>query len=280
MTSDSRIRLAISTCPNDTFAFYGILEQRVDLRGLQFEVSLLDIEQLNRQTLSGQFDVAKVSFHAALRLCDTHVVLPSGSALGFGVGPLLLASQSNTHPASASKQCVLCPGELTTATLLYKLFYGGCGKLEQVVFSEIMPRLINRTADFGVCIHEGRFTWQQQGLSLVKDLGTRWERETNCPLPLGGIVARKNLGNEVLHTVQAVIHDSICLALQEPKHALPTMRHYAQEFDDDVLMKHVELYVNHWTKELGSVGQQALDELSRRAVQCGLIAEQRSLQIL
>ncbi len=280
MTSDSPIRLAISTCPNDTFAFHGILEKRVDLRGLQFEISLFDIEQLNRQTLAGKFDVAKVSFHAALRLCDTHVVLPSGSALGFGVGPLLLASRSDTRPELASDQCVLCPGELTTATLLYKLFYSDCGVLEQVVFSEIMPRLMDGSADFGVCIHEGRFTWQQQGLALVEDLGTRWERETNCPLPLGGIVARKNLGDDVLQAVKLVIHDSICLALEEPQRALPTMRHYAQEFDDEVLMKHVELYVNQWTRELGAEGQRALDELSRRALQCGLISEHRSLQVL
>ncbi len=283
MSEKQSIRLAISTCPNDTFAFHGLLNQQVDQRGLQFDISLLDIEQLNRGAIAGQFDVAKVSFHAALRMCDTHVVLPSGSALGFGVGPLLLASRADVRPQPLSEQSavqrVLCPGELTTATLLYKLFYPDCGSLEQVVFSEIMPRLMDGSAELGVCIHEGRFTWQQHGLSLVEDLGTRWERETNCPLPLGGIVAKKSLGDETLAAIQAVVSDSISLALAEPETALPSMRRYAQEFDDQVLMKHVELYVNQWTQQLGVVGQRALDELSRRALQCGLVADQRRLQI-
>ena len=114
-----------------------------------------------------------------------------------------------------------------------------------------MPRLRNRTADFGVCIHEGRFTWKNEGLGLVEDLGTRWEVETNSPLPLGGIVARRSLDRKILQKIQAVIHDSLQLALTEPSIAIPTMRRYSQEFDDEVLMKHVELYVNDWTVDLG-----------------------------
>jgi 1,4-dihydroxy-6-naphthoate synthase len=258
------IRLGISTCPNDTFAFHALMQRLVDWRGLDFQLQLLDIQQLNEGLFRGDFDVAKASFHAALHVADRMCVLPSGSALGFGVGPLLLAAAPRTVPGSES-QITLCPGEHTTATMLFQLFYPHTTQLRQVVFSDIMPMLKTAQADFGVCIHEGRFTWQAEGLHLVEDLGTRWESETKCPLPLGGILAAKQLGDETLRNVQAVIFDSLQYALSDPDHALPTMRKYAQEFDDSVLMKHVELYVNEWTSDLGPVGRQALTELSRRA---------------
>ena len=263
------IRLGISTCPNDTFAFHGLLTRAVDWRGLRFEVELLDIEQLNERLLGDGFDVGKTSFHAALHLADDHVVLPSGSALGFGVGPLLLSAVPESRPESAG-QLTLCPGRHTTAALLFALFHPNTTRVEHAVFSEIMPRLEARTADFGVCIHEGRFTWQQHGLGLVEDLGTRWEQETGCPLPLGGIVASSRLPVETIATVQQVIHDSLQFALADRQAALPTMRRYAQEFDDHVLMQHVDLYVNQWTLDLGIEGTRALDELSARAASIGL----------
>ena len=263
------IRLGISTCPNDTFAFHGLLTRIVDWRGLDFTVELLDIEQLNERMLRDEFDVCKVSFAAALDMTERIVVLPSGSALGFGVGPLLLAAREGTRPADAG-QLTLCPGRHTTATLLFALFHPGATRVEQAVFSAIMPRLVAGTADFGVCIHEGRFTWQAHGLHLVEDLGTRWEAETRSPLPLGGIVAARRLPADVIEAVQGVIHDSLAFARANPAAALPTMRAHAQEFADDVLMRHVELYVNDWTLDLGKVGRRALAALSARAGSIGL----------
>ena len=268
----TKIHLGISTCPNDTFAFHGLITGAVDCRGVNFEVELIDIQQLNDRLFAGDFDVAKTSFHAALLLAEQTVVLPSGSALGFGVGPLLLSARDGEIPRDAG-QITLCPGRHTTAALLFGLFHAGTTRVEHTVFSEIMPRLKSGTADFGVCIHEGRFTWQNEGLGLVEDLGTRWEHETGCPLPLGGIVARRSLDESLLKTVQAVIHDSLQLALKDPSIALPTMRKYAQEFEDSVLMKHVELYVNDWTIHLGDVGRKSLDELSRSAVSSKLIPD-------
>ena len=266
------IRLGISTCPNDTFAFHALIHKKIDWRGLDFQIELLDIQQLNSRAFRGDLDIAKVSFHAALLLADRMLVLPSGSALGFGVGPLLLSAKDNDRPI-ASSQVTLCPGEHTTATLLFQLFYPRTSRLEQVLFSEIMPRLKGQQADFGVCIHEGRFTWQDEGLFLVEDLGTRWEAETERPLPLGGIVGLRSLGLDTLRTVQAVIQDSLNYAMTHRDETLPTMRHYAQEFDDAVLMQHVDLYVNDWTVHLGAVGQAALNELSDRAQQIGLVAQ-------
>ncbi len=236
----------------------------VDLRGIEFTVELLDIQQLNERLFADSFDVAKASFKAAIELSDRTWVLSSGSALGFGVGPLLLAAKANTCPEE-SGQLTLCPGRHTTAALLFDLFYPNTTRVEHVVFSDVMPRLKRSQADFGVCIHEGRFTWEAEGLQLVEDLGTRWESETDSPLPLGGILASKRLDKKLAGDVQEVIRDSLLFARAHPESALPTMRKYAQEFDDVVLMQHVDLYVNDWTVDLGSVGRQALAELSMRA---------------
>ncbi len=280
--SRTPIRLAISTCPNDTFAFHAILNRKIDLCGLDFQISLLDIQQLNDGLFGDRFDVAKASFHAATRLSEEWVVLPSGSALGFGVGPLLLAARTDSRPNQSTAMnplITLCPGELTTATLLYKLFYEreitSCGnRIEHCIFSDIMPSLKSRSADFGVCIHEGRFTWDQEGLSLVEDLGTRWENETGSPLPLGGILARRDLGQALIQTIQNVIRQSIVYALNNRQQTMPTMKMYAQELSDEVLWSHVDLYVNQWTVELGQVGRQALAVLADKARSSGLVAEE------
>lgn len=268
------IRMGISTCPNDTFAFHALMNRLVDWRGLEFQIDLLDIQQLNQRLFAGQFDVAKTSFHAALSLSDQFIVLPSGSALGFGVGPLLLAKQSGLQPTDET-QLTLCPGEHTTAKLLFDLFHPKSTRIEHCVFSDIMPKLKAGEADFGVCIHEGRFTWQDEGLGLVEDLGTRWEEVTRCPLPLGGLVADQTLSPDVLDRVQSIIHASLQYSLANREAALPTMRKYAQEFNDDVLMQHVELYVNEWTIDLGNVGREALVKLSQMAQERELLASSR-----
>ncbi len=272
------IHLGISTCPNDTFAFHGILERKVSLRGLDFRIELLDVEELNRRLFAGDFDVAKASFHAALLLRGALGVLPVGAALGFGVGPLLLAARPDTRPREPVPQPgggarlarVLCPGAHTTATLLYALFHAGEGALEQVVFSDIMPALEAGAADFGVCIHEGRFTWRAHGLALVEDLGAVWEEATAAPLPLGGILARHALGPETIRTVTTVIRDSLAHARAHRGETVPTMRRHAQELTEDVMFQHVDLYVNDWTTDLGDTGRAALETLDRQARRIGL----------
>lgn len=282
-----RVSLAISTCPNDTFAFHAILNKCINLQGLDFDVQLLDIQQLNDGLFAGKFDVAKASFHAALLLSDQTLVMKSGSALGFGVGPLLLTAREGTRPDDRDRSrpsVTLCPGPHTTATLLLKLFYHQAieeqrTRIEHQLFSDIMPMLKSKQADFGVCIHEGRFTWQQHGLSLVEDLGTRWEETTRQPLPLGGILVRRSLDAEIRQRVQQVIRNSIQYGLQNRQETLPTMRQYAAEFDDAVLMQHVDLYVNDWTIDLGSTGREALATLSRLATEAGIVTGQRPLEL-
>ena len=269
------IRFGISTCPNDTFAYHAILERRIDLRGLDFRIELLDVQELNERLAAGDFDVAKASFHAALEMTDRIGVLPVGSALGFGVGPLLLAAAPDRIP-SGSADRVFCPGAKTTATLLYRLFWPGAGRVEQTVFDRILPALSRGEADFGVCIHEGRFTYREHGLHLVEDLGERFEREAAAPLPLGGIFARHELGDSLHARVAAVLRDSLDHALANREETRSTMRRYAQELDDAVIDAHVDLYVNEWTRDLGEVGERALARLFELATEARIVAKAAS----
>jgi len=276
-----RLRIGISTCPNDTFAFHALLEGRVRPRGLELEFLLADIEELNRRMLAGELDLAKTSYHAMLVLGKRVCVLPCGSALGFGVGPLLLAAPRRAAalplPAGA---LVLAPGTWTTASLLFRLLHPEPVSLEQTVFSDILPRLSAGKADYGVCIHEARFTWREHGLGLVADLGTLWEERAGTALPLGGLCADRGLGAPTIAELVRAVRASLEWGLAHREACLATMRRHAQEQSDAVLWSHVDLYVNEWTLDLGEVGRNALRALSRLARERGLVgAESPDLEV-
>jgi 1,4-dihydroxy-6-naphthoate synthase len=272
------LRLGISTCPNDTFAFHAILERRIDLRGLDFDVELLDVQQLNDGLFEGRYDVAKASFHAALLLAERYGILRAGAALGFGVGPLLVTASPDARLAPDSR--VLCPGATTTAAMLFRCLHPGMGRIEHMVFSGITPALREGRADFGVLIHEGRFTYQRDGLLLVEDLGESFERLAQAPLPLGGILARRELPAGVAETVTALIQESIAYARANPDDVLPTIRRHAQEMDESVIWPYVELYVNDHTVDMGEDGRRALETLERQAQSAGLLAEDAQVLVL
>lgn len=258
--------VGISTCPNDTYAFAALIEGRVDSPPMRFFLG--DVEELNRKLSRGELDVGKASFHAAMHLDGEYVVLPVGAALGYGVGPLLLSAQPG-KPLPKNGDRVLCPGEWTTATLLYRLYFPDSPEPEQTVFSGIMPALERGEADFGVVIHEGRFTYADHGLHRVEDLGELWERETGLPLPLGGILARRSLGEETHREIADAIRRSLAAARRDPASALPQMQKHARELSPDVLWKHVELYVNSSTHDLGDEGKRALDRLFEKSSEAG-----------
>ena len=266
-----RIRLGISPCPNDTFAFHGILEGRVDLRGLEFETELVDVQQLNDGLFADRYDVAKASFHAALLLSDRSVVLAAGSALGFGVGPLLVSAGNGAVPGPDAR--VLCPGPTTTGTLLYRCIHPNGGHLAHAVFSDIGPAVLRGDADLGVLIHEGRLTYQRDGLTLVEDLGSSFEQLAHAPIPLGGILASAQLPAGIPETLTAVLRDSIAYGWSHREEALITIRRYAQEMSEDVIWPYVELYVNEHTVDLGDDGARALAVLEETARRAGVIAE-------
>jgi len=259
-----RVTLGISPCPNDTFAFHALLERRIETPGLELAFELHDIEELNLRFLAGRFDACKVSF-AALAGRPEIRVLGAGAALGFGVGPVLIAAPGARGPRIPADARVLCPGEHTSASLLYGLFHRGEGQIEQVRFSAILPALAAGEAEFGVCIHEGRFTYAGMGLSLLEDLGARWEERERLPLPLGGIALREDLGPATAAALEDAIGRSIDFARAHRDEALVTMRRHAQEQSDEVLWKHVDLYVNEWTRALGPDGSRALARLRELA---------------
>ena len=254
-----RYRLGISTCPNDTFMFHGLMTGRVDTRGLEFDVTLCDIQELNHGMEQERFDLCKASAFAALQGAERRSVCDSGAALGYGVGPLLLRRPG--APALGEGARVLCPGESTTAAALFRHFFPECREIRHVVFSEIMPALIATRADYGVVIHEGRFTYQGCGLGCVADLGSLWEQKYSLPLPLGCIVARKDLPEEVRPIFERVVRDSIEYGYQHCEETLITMRQYAQELSDEALWAHVDLYVNQWSLALGEEGRSAFEAL-------------------
>jgi 1,4-dihydroxy-6-naphthoate synthase len=266
-----KLRIGLSTCPNDTFAFHAILERRIDLRGLEFEAELLDVQQLNDGLFAGRYDFSKASFYAALLLARDYGVLRAGAALGFGVGPLIVAARPGARPETAAR--VLCPGETTTATLLYRCMHPGQGEIHHAVFSDIGAALRRGDADVGVLIHEGRLTYQRDGLILIEDLGESFERLARAPVPLGGILARLSLPDDVVDRFTAVLRDSIAYAWANKDDVLGTIRRHAQELGEDVIWPYVDLYVTGHTVDLGSDGEAALRTLERTAVQAGALPD-------
>ncbi len=258
------IRLAISPCPNDTFMFHGLLRdpQWRD----RLKVRLSDIAELNRLAASGEVDFAKVSCAEALRLDATHEILAAGAALGRGCGPLLV-SRGHKSAAELARSEILIPGRSTTAFLLLRGFLGRDFRPTEKIFSAIMPALASGEADAGLIIHESRFTYPQHGLNLVRDLGAWWEEESGLPIPLGCIVARRDLPASLRQEFSAALGRSVALALSRPWRDQPELaefiRGHAQELSEEVLDQHIRTYVNSESIELSDEGRRALVELKR-----------------
>jgi len=260
-----RLRVGISTCPNDTFMFHALLAGKIETGALQLAIELLDIQELNEGVLRGRFDCSKASAAMAVSLSDRFEICDAGAALGFGVGPLLVA-RPNAGPLSAGS-CVLCPGERTTAYLLMRRFFPKASTIEHRVFSEIMPALCRGEFDYGVVIHEGRFTYESHGLTCMADLGTLWEETEQIPLPLGVVVVDRALPREVRECFGGLVRRSIEYAMEHREEALSTMQRFAQELDESVIWAHVDLYVNKWSLTLGDEGTRAVQALARVALE-------------
>jgi len=258
------INLAFSPCPNDTFIFDAIIHGRIDLEGLSFSSSLHDVETLNGMALRREPDMVKVSFFTWLLVKDDYVLLDSGSAMGFGTGPLLIGRKE--YPLNEIRNLpVAIPGRNTTAHLLFCLALPGAANKQFMIFSEIEDAVLTGRADAGVIIHENRFTYRQKGLKKIIDLGQHWEKLTGSPVPLGGILVRKSLGEEMISRLGRIMHRSVEHALARPGDAMPFVREHAQEMDPAVMQKHIRLYVNNSTLSMGPGGRAALEVLERTA---------------
>jgi 1,4-dihydroxy-6-naphthoate synthase len=265
------LTLAYSPCPNDTFIFTGWVEGRIPDAPPVVE-RYEDIDTLNQIALEGVPDIVKVSFHALGHLRDRYCLLRSGGALGRGCGPLVVARTAFDKGALGSKT-VAIPGKLTTAALLVRLFAPELGDANVVVmpFDRIMPAVCDGTVDAGVIIHESRFTYQRHGLTQIVDLGEWWERETGHAIPLGGILMRRDLGDDLIRRTEQALAKSVDFAYAHTDLVWPTVRRHAQEMEDEVMRQHIALYVNDFTRDYGVEGQAAIAHLLGTAERLGLV---------
>jgi 1,4-dihydroxy-6-naphthoate synthase len=263
------LNIGYSSCPNDTYVMAALAQDKVDTP-LTFNPLIADVETLNQLALSEKLEVTKLSFAALGKVRNAYGLLYAGAALGRGCGPLVVARQGFTL-AGLDRGLVAAPGELTTAHLLLSLYLGKPPIFKQMVFSEIMPAVAREEADFGLVIHEGRFTFAEYGLDALLDLGEWWENKTGRPIPLGGIAIRRDLGSEVARMVDQAIYSSLVMARANPADAMKYVLGHAQEMDTMVVQQHIDLYVNSFTFNIGSEGEEAVGTLFARAEEAGLL---------
>lgn len=252
------LKLHISPCPNDTFMFDAMVNGRIDCEGLQFDVEYHDIEELNDGVLRGEADVSKISCAVLPEIKDSYRLLDAGAALGRGNGPLLVRRKGEEMPLRR----IAVPGLHTTANMLIKRLFPHISHREPMLFSEIAEAVERGDFDGGVLIHEGRFVYHRRNLELVADLGEEWERQTSLPLPLGGIVAKRELPEEVVERVERVLRRSIEYAFEHRMASREYVKQHAQELEDEVIESHISLFVNDYSLSLGEEGRRAIELLT------------------
>ncbi len=253
-----QLTLGFSPCPNDTFIFDAMIHGKIDTEGLTFDVLMADVEQLNQKAMEGDIAITKLSYHAYAYLTEKYQLLNSGSALGNNCGPLLIARRVYTQEEIPHLH-VAIPGKYTTANLLLRLAFPSLQDREEMLFSDIEPAVLGERVQAGLIIHENRFTYAEKGLKKLIDLGEYWETQTGLPIPLGGIVVRRDMDLELKQKVDRVLRRSVEFALQNPQQTISFVRQYAQEMDDKVMMQHIGLYVNDFTVDLGKKGRKAIE---------------------
>ena len=268
------LSLGYSPCPNDTYIFYALTHDLVNRPGFSVRERLEDVETLNQLALQNLLDLTKISYHALGHLRDSYALLHSGGALGRGCGPLVIAPEPISMAALRGKRIAI-PGQLTTANLLLQLYGQGYEKVLVMPFDRIMPALRHGEAEAGLIIHESRFTYQEHGFSEVLDLGTWWEERTGLPIPLGGILARRDLGATTIRAVDEAIRASIEYARAHPDVPRKYIKAHAQELEDSVIDAHIGLYVNDFSFDLGDEGIAAVETLFAHAEDHDLIPKTR-----
>lgn len=270
-----RLTLGYSPCPNDTFIFGALANGLLDTKGIDFDIVLDDVEALNKMAFAHKLDVTKLSYHAFAHLTVDYKLLHAGSALGNNCGPLLVARQPLTD-AQIEHARIAIPGKMTTANFLLGLAFPKAVHKSEVLFSDIEEAVCSGQFDAGLIIHENRFTYEQKGLVKLMDLGEFWERTTAMPIPLGGIVVKKELDHEVQQTVNQLIRESVEFAYAHTDQVMPYIRHHAQAMEDAVMQAHIDLYVNEYSVDLGPKGRHAVRSMFEMAREKGLIGAMNS----
>lgn len=269
-----KLSLGFSPCPNDTFIFDALVHGKIDTEGLSFEIVMEDVEALNEAAFRTDLHITKLSYHAYAYLRDKYVLLDAGSALGNNCGPLLIAKRELPE-AQVRQATVAIPGKYTTANFLLGLAYPEITDKKEMLFSEIEGAVLREEVDAGLIIHENRFTYADRGLVKIIDLGEYWETTTGMPIPLGGIVIQRSLPEEIKQKVNRVLARSVAFAQQQPEQTMGFVRQYAQEMEESVMMAHIGLYVNDYTRDLGQKGKAAVEHLFETANSKGIIPQYR-----
>jgi 1,4-dihydroxy-6-naphthoate synthase len=266
------IRVAHSPDSDDAFMFYALATGRIDTDGLEYVHELQDIETLNQRALRGELEVTAVSIHAYAYVADRYVLLPHGSSMGDGYGPRLVArAPATTSDLQGARIAV--PGPLTTAYLALRLCIAEFHPV-QMAFDAIEDAVHAGDVDAGLLIHEGQLTFADAGLHLVADMGVWWREQTGLPLPLGGNVVRKDLGDDLVRTISKHLRASIAYGLEHRREALAHAMTYARGLDERRADAFVGMYVNEWTLDYGETGREAVRELLRRGASAGIIPRQ------
>ena len=261
------MKLGYSLCPNDTFIFYALVHGKVPAPAPVEEV-LEDVETLNRWALAGRLELTKISYAAYGRLRERYVALRAGGALGRGVGPLVVARR----PRDLAGARIANPGEHTTAFMLLSMAFAGAPfEPVELRYDRIMPAVAAGEVDAGLIIHESRFTYQEHGLQKLLDLGEWWEEQTGLPLPLGAILARRDLGEEAILAVNQAVRASLEYAFAHPDEPRDYIKRYADELSEEVTAAHIRTYVNEFSLDVGPEGERAVRELFDRAERLGLL---------
>ncbi len=253
------LKIGFSPCPNDTFIFDALVNQKMDTGNLHFEPVLEDVQTLNQWALEGKLPVTKLSYGVLPLVTERYKLLNSGSALGSGVGPLLIAKDM-LNAQDVNQQTIAIPGKNTTAHLLFSLAFPAAGRKEFLRYDEV-ENFVLEGKGLGVIIHENRFTYEAKGLKKIMDLGTYWEQTIGTAIPLGGIVIDKNLPLDVQKQTENLIKQSTALSFEHYPKLSEFITKNAQEMSEDVMRKHINLYVNDFTLQLGEEGKKAVRAL-------------------
>ncbi len=248
--------IAFSPCPNDTFIFDAMINHKIDTEGIDFTVSLEDVETLNNNAISNQYDISKISYGAYHKILNDYIILDSGSALGTGVGPLLISKEKKYHE-DVNQEAIAIPGENTTAHFLFSMAFPNAKNKVFLRYDDI-EAFVKEGKGLGVIIHENRFTYHKKGLHKIIDLGDYWEKITKDPIPLGGIVMRRNIEKPIQQKINRLIQKSIAYAYSFYPELNEYIRNNSQEMTDAVMHQHIELYVNDYSKTLGPKGREAV----------------------
>ncbi len=273
-----KLSLGISTCPNDTFIFDALIHHKIDTEGLDFEVTMTDVEELNKLALNNQIDITKLSYSAYGHVVKNYQLLTAGSALGRKNGPLLI-SKRTINSNEVENLRIAIPGKYTTANMLFRLFFSKKNRIKELLFSDIEEAILKDEVDAGVIIHENRFTYQKKGLKKIADLGELWEKETEHPIPLGGIAVKRSFDAVLKQKINRVVERSVQYAFDHPQASHNFVKQYAKEMEKETVEKHIQLYVNNYTLDLEKEGRGAVEFFIEKLKKQGIIQYDDTLKI-